>query len=63
MGSLERLASRHGAAQFTVIGISTDDYPEAAHWRSCRGSKATFSHFIDQRLVLENMLGARRACR
>jgi thiol-disulfide isomerase/thioredoxin len=59
MASLERLAWRDGARQFTVIGISTDDYPEAAR-AFLRGSNATISHFIDSRLLLENMLGATR---
>ncbi len=59
MASLERLAWRDGAAQFTVIGISTDDYPEAAK-AFLKGSNATISHFIDSKLLLENMLGATR---
>ena len=57
MGSLERLARMKGSKQFTVIGISTDDYPEAAQ-AFLRKYKTSFSHFIDQRLLLENMLGA-----
>lgn len=59
MGSLERLSRRYGGKQFTVIGISTDDYPEAAK-AVLQKSKATISHFIDSRLLLENMLGADR---
>jgi thiol-disulfide isomerase/thioredoxin len=59
MASLERLAWRDEAGQFTVIGISTDDYPEAAR-AFLRGSNATISHFIDSKLLLENMLGATR---
>ena len=59
MGSLERLSRLKGGRQFTVIGISTDDYPEAA-LVFVQKTKTTFSHFIDQRLVLENMLGAER---
>jgi thiol-disulfide isomerase/thioredoxin len=59
MASLERLAWRDGATQFTVIGISTDDYPEAAK-AFLKGSNATISHFIDSKLLLENMLGATR---
>lgn len=59
MPSLERLARRPGAHQFTMIGISTDDYLDRA-----RGFLQTyptsFSHFIDRQLVLENMLGANR---
>ena len=58
MGSLERL-SRRGGKQFAVIGISTDDYPDAAK-AFLTIAKTTFSHFIDQRLQLENMLGADR---
>ncbi len=59
MGSLERLARSKIGKQFTVIGISTDDYPEAAK-SFMKRSGTTFSHFIDQRLLLENMLGAER---
>ena len=59
MASLERLAWREGAGQFTVIGISTDDYPEAAK-AFLKASNATISHFIDSQLLLENMLGATR---
>jgi thiol-disulfide isomerase/thioredoxin len=59
MPSLERLTHRKGGATFAVIGISTDDYPEAAKGFLVM-SKTTFSHFIDSRLVLENMLGADR---
>lgn len=57
MGSLERLASSKAGKQFTVIGISTDDYPEAAQ-AFLKRYKTSFSHFIDQKLLLENMLGA-----
>jgi thiol-disulfide isomerase/thioredoxin len=59
MGSLERLSRRKGAQAFTVIGISTDDYPEAA-LGFVQKTGTTFAHFIDQKLVLENMLGADR---
>lgn len=59
MGSLERLSRRPGAKQFTLIGISTDDYRDAA-LGFLKVSGTTFSHFIDQKLVLENMLGADR---
>jgi hypothetical protein len=58
MGSLERL-SRRGGKQFAVIGISTDDYPDNAK-AFLNIAKTTFRHFIDQRLQLENMLGADR---
>ncbi len=59
MGSLERLARSKGGKQFTVIGISTDDYPEAAR-AFMKRSGTSFSHFIDSKLMLENMLGAER---
>ena len=59
MGSLERLYRLKGATQFTLIGISTDDHPEAALVFVQR-TGTSFGHFIDQRLVLENMLGADR---
>jgi thiol-disulfide isomerase/thioredoxin len=59
MGSLEKLAWRDEAAQFAVIGISTDDYPDAAN-AFLKKTNATFNHFIDSRLTLENMLGADR---
>jgi peroxiredoxin len=59
MASLESLYQRYGGKQFAVIGISTDDYPDAA--RAFLGkAKTTFSHFIDSQLLLENMLGADR---
>ncbi|MCK9382841.1 MAG: TlpA family protein disulfide reductase [Sulfuritalea sp.] len=59
MGSLERLSRRYGGKQFTVIGISTDDYPDKA-MVFLQQYKTSFSHFIDTRLFLENMLGADR---
>ncbi len=59
MASLERLAWLEHAAQFNIIGISTDDYPEKARaW--LKNSNATINQFIDNRLQLENMLGANR---
>ena len=57
MVSLERLAWRDPVGQFTVIGISTDDYPEAAK-AFLKSSNATINHFIDSKLLMENMLGA-----
>jgi thiol-disulfide isomerase/thioredoxin len=57
MASLERLAWQGHATQFAVIGISTDDYPERAQ-RLLKNTNATLSHFIDSKLLLENMLGA-----
>ncbi|WP_296541152.1 TlpA disulfide reductase family protein [Rhodoferax sp.] len=59
MGSLERLAWSDLGQQFNVIGISTDDYPEAAKG-FLRKSKATLNHYIDRELELEHMLGADR---
>lgn len=59
MASLERLSKRHGGKKFTVIGISTDDYPSAAG-AFLQKSGTSFQHFIDTRLLLENMLGANR---
>lgn len=56
--SLERLAWLDSEERFAVIGISTDDYRDKAlGW--LRASNATLSHFIDQRLELETLLGAR----
>lgn len=59
MGSLERLAWSDLGQQFTVIGISTDDYPEAAKG-FLRKSSATINHYIDRQLALEHMLGAKQ---
>jgi thiol-disulfide isomerase/thioredoxin len=59
MGSLDRLARRYGK-QFTVIGISTDDYPDAAR-SFIQKSGTAFPNFIDSKpWPLENMLGANR---
>lgn len=57
MGSLERLSRHKGGKKFTVIGISIDDYPENAK-AFLQKSGTTFSHFIDSKLFMENMLGA-----
>jgi thiol-disulfide isomerase/thioredoxin len=59
MASLERLSHSKAGKQLTMIGISTDDYPEAAKG-FLKKNKTSFSHFIDSRLLLENMLGAER---
>jgi thiol-disulfide isomerase/thioredoxin len=59
MGSLDRLSRRYGGKQFNVIGISTDDYRELA-LGFLKQADTGFSHFIDSRLLLENMLGADR---
>ena len=57
MKSLERLAWLDLAANFNIIGISTDDYPDQAR-AFLKITNATISQFIDSHLVLENMLGA-----
>lgn len=55
--SLERLAWLDPGGHFAMIGISTDDYPEKARaW--LRQSNATINHYIDDKLMLEHMLGA-----
>lgn len=59
MASLERLAWRDDSSAFTIIGISTDDYVENAQ-QALKQANATITHFIDQKLVLEHMLGASR---
>jgi thiol-disulfide isomerase/thioredoxin len=59
MASLERLAWLDPAGHFTVIGISTDDYPEQA-MTLLRKSNATINQFIDSKLQMEHMLGATR---
>jgi thiol-disulfide isomerase/thioredoxin len=59
MASLERLAWQDKALPFAVIGISTDDYAENA-MKFLNGSNASISHFIDDKLQLEAMLGANR---
>ena len=57
MASLERLAWREDRAPFSLIGISTDDYPDKA-LAFLNRSNATIRHFIDHDLQIENMLGA-----
>ena len=58
MASLEKLAWLDAARDITVIGISTDDDSEQAKaW--LKHSNATISQFIDSRLTMENMLGAK----
>lgn len=59
MGSLERLFWRYEGKKFAMIGISTDDYPDKAR-AFLQLYPTSFAHFIDQRLLLENMLGANR---
>jgi thiol-disulfide isomerase/thioredoxin len=57
MASLERLAWRDDRAAFSLIGISTDDYPDKA-LAFLNRSNATIRQFIDHDLRMENMLGA-----
>jgi len=57
MGSLERLSRRFGGKQFNIIGISTDDERSAAQHMVIE-SKLSFNNYIDNNLILENMLGA-----
>lgn len=57
MGSLNRLARRYNGKQFNVIGISTDDDGDAAK-AFIKKSKVSFENFLDNKLLLENMLGA-----
>ena len=57
MASLERLAWLEPARKFNVIGISTDDYRQAAmHW--LEQSHSTISQFIDNQREMENLLDA-----
>ena len=59
MASLERVAWREEGRQFAIIGISTDDYrDQALAW--LKNSNATISHYLDQQLQMEHMLGATR---
>jgi thiol-disulfide isomerase/thioredoxin len=57
MGSLEQLSRRYGGKQFNIIGISTDDDPNAAFGFIMR-SGVTFDNYLDNKLTFENMLGA-----
>jgi thiol-disulfide isomerase/thioredoxin len=59
MASLERLAWREDSSYFTIIGVSTDDYANNA-MQALHQANATITHFIDQKLALEHMLGASR---
>jgi thiol-disulfide isomerase/thioredoxin len=59
MASIERLAWQDRSTPLTIIGISTDDYPQRA-LQVLQATNATISHFIDRDLQLESMLGAAR---
>lgn len=59
MGSLDRLYKRYGGKQFNLIGISTDDDSNAALNFLMRLG-ITFNNYADQKLMMENMLGADR---
>jgi thiol-disulfide isomerase/thioredoxin len=59
MASLERLAWLEHPVPFAVIGISTDDEPDAARAFLARAN-STLNHYIDRKLELENLLGANR---
>jgi thiol-disulfide isomerase/thioredoxin len=57
--SLERLAWLDPGRNYSIIGISTDDYvADAMAWLG--QSRATISHYIDHELEMEHMLGASR---
>jgi thiol-disulfide isomerase/thioredoxin len=58
MASLERLAWLDEKMAFSMIGISTDDDEQAAR-EVLQRSRATLRHYIDERLQMENLLGAR----
>lgn len=58
MGSLERLALRYNGKDFNIIGISTDDYRNNAI-ALIKQTGISFENFIDYKLLLENMLGAK----
>jgi thiol-disulfide isomerase/thioredoxin len=57
MGSLDRLARKHNGKAFNIIGISTDDYADKAAAFVVRAG-ISFDNYLDQKLLLENMLGA-----
>lgn len=57
MDGLERLAKRYNGRQLTIIGVSTDDDGQAAA-AYLRRAGVSFENFLDNNLVLENMLGA-----
>jgi len=57
MGSFERLYKRFGESKFNLIGISTDDDSYAA-LNFLMKEGLTFANFGDDKLKMENMLGA-----
>ena len=57
MGSLDRLSKLDRKQPFQVIGISTDDDAFAASEFVLK-SRLGFENFVDDNLLLENMLGA-----
>ena len=57
MGSLERLSRHYAGKQFNMIGVSTDDYADAAAAFLLQAG-ITFDNYLDHKLTLENMLGA-----
>lgn len=57
MASLERLAQRYNGKEFNIIGVSTDDYKDAAQ-AFIKQTGISFENFLDSKLFLENMLGA-----
>lgn len=57
MASLEELSNRYNGKQFNIIGISTDDYRDKA-LAAIRESNISFENFLDNKLLLEKMLGA-----
>ncbi len=57
MGSLDRLSRRYGGKQFNIIGVSTDDYVNAAAAFLAQ-AKVSFDNYHDKNLLLEAMLGA-----
>lgn len=59
MGSVNALAQRYGGKQLNVIGISTDDYRDQA-MAFLKDSNTTFTNYIDDHQIMENMLGANR---
>ena len=58
MASLERLALRYNRKDFIIIGISTDDYRSKAV-ALIKQTGITFDNFLDHKLLIENMLGAK----